>query len=196
MHDRAPPERHAEIMLNHFVGAFSEAYVHAALMTRRQLLLEAGGYDLSLRYCGDCDLMTRLLGRTKFANIPEYLYIHRRRPGQITSHDNPKRDHDIRLTRERRLQWILGEAPNGTWQRLERITRWSKLTWRERRAAKRDITRIIDAMITAEWVDPSDRPLLICVMNRCLELVSPRLWQKFCYWRRHNFGSGNIGKAG
>ncbi len=189
MHDRVPPVRHAEIILNHFVGDFSEAYVHAALMTRRKLLLEAGGYDFSLAYCSDCDLMTRLLGRTKFANIPEYLYIHRRRPGQRTTHDNPKRDRDIIETRQRRYERLWGErAPEETLDRLFRIRRWSKLTWRERRAAKRDITRIIDAMIAAEWVDSSDRPLLIDVMNRRLELVSPRLWQKFCYWRRHNFG--------
>jgi len=189
MHDRVPPVRHAEIMLNHYVGAFSEAYVHAALMSRRQLLLEAGGYDSSLRYCGDCDLMTRLLGRTTFANIPEHLYIHRRRPGQRTTHDNPKRDRDIIETRQRRYLRLWGKrAPEETLDRLFRIRRWSKLTWRERRAAKRDITRIIDSMITAEWIDPGDRPLLIDVMNRRLELVSPRLWQKFCYWRRHNLG--------
>ena len=190
MHDREPPERHAEIMLNHYVGAFSGAYTHASLMMRRKLLLEAGDYDLSLSYCGDCDLMTRLLGRTKFANIPEHLYIYRRRPGQGTSHDNPKRDRDILVTRQRRYERLWGErAPEATLDRLFRIRRWSKLTWRERRAAKRDIIRIIDAMIAAEWVEPGDRPLLIDVMNRRLELVSPRLWQKFCYWRRHRLGS-------
>ena len=188
MHNREPPERHASIILYHYVGPFSNAYVHAALMARRELLLKAGGYDLSLTHCGDCDLMTRLLGQTKFANIPEYLYIHRRRPGQMTSLVSSKRDHDAALTRERRLQRILGEAPDGTWERMERLRRWSKLSWRERRAAKRDIKRLIDAFIAAGWVEAAEKPHLLAIMDRWLELVSPRLWQKFCYWRRHNFG--------
>ena len=187
-HDREPPVRHAEIMLNHYVGPFGGAYVPASLMVRRGLLLEAGGYDESLVYCADCDPTTHLMGRTRFANIAEHLYIYRRRPGQVTTHDNPKRDQDIRLVRTRRLERIWGEAPIGTWERLERITRWSKLSWRERRAAKRDIKRLIDSMIAAEWVDAAEKPNLLAVMDRRLELVSPRLWQQFCHWRRHRFG--------
>ena len=189
MHDREPPEGHAEIMLNHYVGAFSEAYTHTSLMTRRKLLLDVGGYDESLYYCDDCDLMTRLLGRTRFANIPDHLYIYRRRPGQRTRHDNPRKDHDTHLVRQRRYERLWGErASNETLDRLYRLRRWSKLTWRERRAAKRDITRLIDAFIAAGWVEAADRPQLIEAMNRRLELVSPRPWQMYCHWRRHHFG--------
>jgi len=99
LHNREQPTRHAQIMLGHYVGAWSEAFTYAALMTRRKLLLEAGGYDFSLAYCSDCDLMTRLFGRTTFANIPEHLYIHRRRPGQRTTHDNPQPARDLSETR-------------------------------------------------------------------------------------------------
>ncbi len=192
-YDHEPPVRHAEIVLNHYVGIASGAYVHASLMCRRKLLVDAGGYDESLRYSPDLDLMTRLLGRTFFANIAEHLYVYRRRAGQLTVHYNLKHDRDIDLVRRRRLERIWGEAPNGTWERLARIRPFSKLTWRERRAAKRDILRLIDAFITAEWVEPGERSLLLAAMNRQLESVSPRLWQMFCFWRRHRLGAKTSG---
>ena len=78
------------------------------MMARRTLFLGAGGYDDSLRYGADCDVMTRLLGRTRFANIAEHLYVYRRRPGQKTKHDNPKVDHDLLLVRHRRLRTNIG----------------------------------------------------------------------------------------
>ena len=187
-YERQPPERHAMIVLNHYVGLQSAPFVHASLMMRRSLALEAGGYDTSINYSPDCDLITRMLGRTMFANIPEFLYLHRRRPGQRTTHDNPRRDQDIVLVRQRALERIWGEAPLDSIDRLARLKPWSKLSWGERRAAKRDILRLIDAFIAAGWVEPGDRPMLIAAMDRKLENVSPRLWQKFCYWRRHRFG--------
>lgn len=63
-----------------------------------------------------------------------------------------------------------------------------KLGYAERRAAKRDVLRVIDAMIAAGLVEAADEPRLIEYMNACLEKTSPRLWQMFCHWRRHRFG--------
>ena len=62
MYDRRPPEYHARILLDHYIG---NPFVHASLMLRRDLILDAGGYDQSLRYGSDSDLMTRLMGRTR-----------------------------------------------------------------------------------------------------------------------------------
>ena len=188
-YDRQPPARHALILLNHFVGLQSAPFVHASLMMRRGLVLEAGGYDESINYASDCDLITRMLGLTRFANIPECLYLHRRRPGQRTSHVNPRRKHDDFLVRQRRLERIWGEAPMDALERLARVRAGSKLSWRERRAAKRDIVRIIDSIINAGWVEASERPLLNQALNQRLERVSPRIWQMFCHWRQHNFGA-------
>ena len=83
-----------------------------------------------------------------------------------------------------------------TVQRLARVSPWSRLNWSERRAAKRDITRLIDSLIEARWVEATDRSQLIDAMNFRLERVSPRLWQKLCHWyryrvrRHHAFISG------
>ena len=189
VYNRESAQRHAEIVLDCFIGMLSAPFQHAAIMMRRQLILDAGGYDNSLRYSPDCELITRLLGHTMFANIAEHLYLYRLRAGQMTSHTNARRANDMLLVRQRRLQRLWGEAPIDTLELLARVRPRSKLTWRERCAAKRDIKRLIDSLIAARWVDASERPLLIAVMNRRLEQVSPRLWQLFCHWLRHHFGA-------
>ena len=180
---RKPPEYHALILLEQLL--LGDSFVHASLMLRRNLPLDVGVYDETMRYCSDCDLMARLMGRTYFTNIAECLYLKRRHLGQLTSHRNPRRDQDHLLMCTRRLERIWGEAPKDTLDRFAKIKPWSKLSWSERRAAKRDIKRLIDSMIAENWIEPGDRPLLIAVMNRKLERASPRLWQMFCHWFRY-----------
>ena len=43
----------------------------------------------------DSDLKTRLMGRTKYANIPEILYLYRRHPSQLTAQQNSKRSEEL-----------------------------------------------------------------------------------------------------
>ncbi len=189
VYNREPAQRHTEIVLDCFIGMLSAPFQHAAIMMRRHLILDAGGYDESLRYSPDCELITRLLGHTMFANIAEHLYLYRLCAGQMTSHTNGRRANDMLLVRQCRLQRLWGEVPIDTLELLARVRPWSKLTWRERRAAKRDIVRIIDSIINAGWVEASERPLLNQALNQRLERVSPRIWQMFCHWRRHHFGA-------
>ena len=179
---RRPPQKHALILLDKYIG---DPFVHASVMMRRNLPLDVGGYDETMRYAADSDLMTKLMGQTHFANIPETLYLYRRHDAQNTAHQNSKRPQDALLMRTRRLERIWGEAPRDTLDRFVRIKPWFKLSWSERRAAKRDIKRLIDSMIASKWIDPGDRPLLIAVMNRKLERASPRLWQMLCHWYRY-----------
>jgi len=188
IYERKPPVRHAEIMLDHFLGFLSSPFTHATLMMRRHLVMEVNGFDESVRISPDCALLTKLLGRAKFANIAEFLYLYRQHSSQITAERHTERERETMLVRQVRLERIWGEAPLETVERLARVRPWSRISWRERRAAKRDIKRLIEAMIAAEWIEPGDRPHLIEAMNRRLERVSPRLWQKFSHWRRHHFG--------
>ena len=184
MYDRKPPQHHALILLDQYIG---DPFVHTTLMMRRELHMEAGGYDLSLRHATDVDLMTRLMGRTLFANIAECLYIYRRHTSQATSRKTAARDRDSLLVRSRRLERLWGVAPRETLDRFVKLRPWYQLSWRERRAAKRDLKRLIESMIAAGWVETSDRPLLFAEMNSRLEQASPRRWQMFCHWRRHHF---------
>ncbi len=183
-----PPLHHAPIIMSQFTGT---PFVHASIVLRRDLVLEVGGFDQSMRYSADSDLMIRLMGRTRFSNIAEYLYLYRQHAGQTTAQGGVKREQDRLLLRSRRLEKLRGEAPNETLDRLANLSAYSRLSWRERKAAKRDLKRLIDSMMAASLVSPSDKPVLIEAMNRRMEQASPRIWQMFCHWRRHHFGANN-----
>ena len=181
------PRHHSQIMLYQFIDIFP--FIGSSVMFRRPLLLAIGGYDESMGYHTgeDIDMMMRLLGRTRFANIAEGLYLYRMHRMPTAIQQRRRKGH-AEMLRKRRLEKLWGEAPQEVLDRFAKVRPWSKLGWRERRAAKRDLIRLIDSMIAAKWVEPVDRPLLVAVMNRSLEQVSPRLWQMFCHWRRHRFG--------
>lgn len=56
--------------------------IHGTLILRRDLMLDAGGYDARYRYSADWDLYHRLLARCRAANLPQPLLGIRRHPGQ------------------------------------------------------------------------------------------------------------------
>ena len=186
LYDLTPPMHHALILLSQFIEG--KPFVHASLMLRRDLILDVGGFDQPMGYAADSDMVIRLMGRTRFTNITERLYIYRRHEDSLSSQRNAKRDHDVLLMRARRFERLWGEAPPETLDRFAKLRPFSKLSWRERRAAKRDMRRLINSMIAANWAEPRDKSQLIAAMNRRLEQASPRIWQKFCHWRRHHFG--------
>ncbi|WP_164549675.1 glycosyltransferase [Altericroceibacterium xinjiangense] len=57
--------------------------VHPAVMMRRDVVREAGGYRRAYRRAEDYDLWLRLSTRTKLANLPERLLWYRVHPGQV-----------------------------------------------------------------------------------------------------------------
>ena len=180
------PNEHALIAWELFFG---EAFLGATVMFRRDILTDTGGYERGRRYVEDLELLSRLLFESKirFANLTEDLLLYR-------IHDQPKFDNpDIREQRfaatrvlyRRNLERVWNETPIETFDRCWRLRYLGKLSWSERRAAKRDIKRLIDSMIAAKWIEPGDRHILIALMNRRLEGASPRLWQMFCHWYRY-----------
>ena len=124
----------------------------------------------------------------RFANLSDALLLYRRHEWS----NSVNRDHLLQAqvleVLPLMLQRIWNEAPEATMKRFFRMRVGHKFSWAERRAAKRDIMRLIESMIAAGWVEQGDRPQLIAAMNRRLERVSPRLWQRFCHWRRRHFG--------
>ena len=104
----------------------------------------------------------------------------------MTFHRKATGEADSRVQMFDRL-W--NESPGATHERFYRMRLGQKLSWAARRAAKRDLLRLIESMIAHNWVEPEDKPRLLHEMNRRLEQASPRLWQQFSHWRRHHFQS-------
>ncbi len=187
IYHKTPPRHHAHLMLCQFIEDYT--FVGTSVMFRRPLLQAIGGYDESMGYHTgtDMDMILRLMGRTRFANIAEGLYLYRihRQP---TAQEKSYRERHAQIIRKRRLERLWGEAPDASLVRFNRLYRGHKFSWNERRVAKRDLRRLIDSMLAKNWVEPTDIPLMIADMNSRLEQTSPRIWQQFCHWRRHHFG--------
>ena len=71
LYDNKPPTQHARIVWEKLMGA---PFVHCSLALRLDVVLAAGCYDESMRYSGDADLITRLLGCNRLAMSPNHCY--------------------------------------------------------------------------------------------------------------------------
>ncbi len=176
-------ERHACIAFDLLLGP---CVVGATIMMRRAIVKACGGYDATMVRTADIELVSRLVTQTRLANVTENLYLYRQHEAQQRFAPQTKR---IWADLTRRLLFQLwGQAPQASLDRFNRVRLREKINWLERRRAKRDIKRLIEAMIAANWVQADDRNFLISFMNRQLEQTTPRVWQMFCHWRRHRFG--------
>ncbi len=180
------PQHHALITLNLFLGG---SFVGATIMSRYEFINEVGGHTSERILSPDIDLSMRLLWHTpiKFANLPDILMLYRRHDKAVTISSATQAHAEERELRRSVLQRLWGSIPPGAVHRFQKLRFQHKLNWAERRAAKKDLCRLIGSLIAHNLVDSDDRPLLLAEMNRRLEQASPRLWQQFCYWRRHHF---------
>ncbi len=182
------PQTHALSVMNVFCG---DGFVQASIMYRREFLVSVDGYEASLSFSEDLDLVLRLLFETriKFANLPEDLLIFRRHAGSKTMRHRKSAVTASRELRRPALERLCNcPVQMETIDRFMTLRSYGKLSWRQRRAAKKDLRRLIDALIANSWVEPEDKPLLVAEMNRRLERASPRAWQQFMHWRRHRLG--------
>ena len=166
------PPQHALIAFNLFFGA---SFVGATVMTRSEFISEVGGYTPKRDVSPDLDLSLRLLWHTpiRFANLPDILFLYRRHDGAKTIARAEESDAPERELRERMLQRLWADVPPRTVDRFQLLRFQHNLGWAERRAAKKDIRRLIDSLIGHGLVDPGDKALLIAEMNRRLEQASP-----------------------
>ena len=157
-------------------------------MMRREVLESVGGYERFRRTAVDVGLWSRLIWRTRFANLPETLLLYRRHVDQHHTTRDAALKQQAWNVRARLLKRLWGEAPRETLDRFERMRMDDGLPWIERRKARADMTRLLNAMIAAGVIDAGERLLVAAHIQRRLEATTPRIWQKFCHWRRHQFG--------
>ena len=184
MSTRQLPARHPVITLHLLL--FTRTVMRSSpMMVRRVFLDFSPAFDPNIPFGKDVDHFLRLIWDKgiRYENLPEPLYLYRRHDG----------------SQGRRLTKIMPESPiHVRCRALQRLgergrgAEWivhkhplNKLRWRERRRARRDITRLIEAMVEHNWVDADDEPLLYAEMNQLLESTTPRYWQMFLHWYRY-----------
>lgn len=180
-------QQHCLIVLEMFIGV---GLMFQTIMTSLSALSLVGGYAPGRRTGEERDLTWRLLteGRLKFANLGDHLLIYRRHERSVSHSQDAGLQAERDEIRTRMLRQLWGEAPHETLVRFQRMGNYQKLNWADRRAAKKDILRLIESLIAKELVDANDRQLLLAHMQRRLEGTMPRQWQRFLHWRRHRLG--------
>ncbi len=180
------PQRHCIIVLDMFVGV---GLMFQTIMLSIDSLRSVGGYAPGRRTGEERDLTWRLLfeKKQKFANLPQHLLLYRRHELSVSHSQDPMLQAQRDEIRTRMVLQLWGEAPEATLERFYKLRLGGKLSWAERKAAKRDMVRLIESLIDRRLVEPGDKPILVSAMNRRLEGTTPRLWQRFCHWRRHHF---------
>lgn len=88
------PETHEAILREMLSGL---AVAHPTVMARRQVVLAAGGYNPNFGDAEDTELWSRLIFRTRFANLSQVLHRHRLHNQSVTSRQFLERD---RLSRQ------------------------------------------------------------------------------------------------
>lgn len=182
------PNSNALIVLAMIAGG--PAVIRASLMLRREHLAASGGYRPDIRTANDYELFLRLVWQTaiRYANVPDVLYLYRQHQSSSSRRLEDLRSLVVTESVRRALEVLWGEVPEDTFQRMNKLRPWIKLSVKERRRTRRDMHRLIESMIAANWVDQADRMILQQEINRRLEKTMPRLWQMFLHWRRHRLG--------
>ena len=182
------PTCHPLILLSMMVGG--SALLYASIMVRREFFAEAGGYDPKFRSAPDFELFLRMVWENgiRYANLPTLLYLYRRHEASISHNRQSWPSPGATLARSRALELLWGEAPKGTVDLFMKVRPGMKLSWQERRLARRDISRLIESMVDANWVGQGERPLMLAEMHRRLEGTTPRFWQMFLHLWRYRIG--------
>ena len=181
---RQLPARHSVIALHLLL--FTRTVMRSSpMMTRREYLDREPLFDPGIVVGSDLALYLRLLCTKgiRYANVPEELYLYRRHANTMNNRLRAfQRTGPIEIRcqalrklgeRGRNVEWILHKHP------------LNKLSWRERRRARRDISNFIAAMVEHNWVDAGDEAPLHVEMNQLLESTTPRYWQMFLHWYRY-----------
>lgn len=101
------PSRHNEIA---WTMMFETSMAHPTVMIRRQVLVDAGGYDPDYRHIEDIELWTRLLSVTRFANLGEALYTRRCHSESVCAKNSALQAVLGRQLRHRMWERVLGRS--------------------------------------------------------------------------------------
>ncbi len=183
------PLQHAFILLEWILGG-GTTFAGAAFMARRDILMSVGGYEESRKIVDDYELFSRLYLKTRFANLPDALYLYRQHDQQSSASAMRRQQREIEAIaiRKRWLKHVGVDASAATLERFDRL-RWGyKFGWPEWWLLRRDVKRLIRGMVAAQVLAGSDIPVVEAEMSKRLESAKPRRWQQLMHWRRHRLG--------
>ena len=166
------PETHSLIAWN---VPFGRCMSGAPAMMRRTVLEAVGGYNDNSGNSQDYDLLSRLLGRARLANMPDILYLYRRHEHSATFTVIAEMLAAVEVSLEKMLTRLWGETPEKTTKLFLGVRSRIPCSNRaEHRFLRTEMYRLMDSMVDAGWIDATDIPLVETQIERDLKVVKPR----------------------
>ena len=180
------PQRHAEIVLGMYLSKTTLAGSVVAM--RADALRAVGGYEEQARNANDKELFLRLAHQTRFANLPDCLYLYRQHGDNMTVVDSDKIWRSWHALYAQWMQRLWQGRPPVRAQRLEPLFAGQKLNWLHRRRMRSDLRRLLDVLVASGCLNNADRVWLEADFARRLQGAMPRAWQMILHWRRYRLG--------
>ena len=173
------PNAHCQIAWGTIMGG---GMVGPLAMMRRAPLSAVGGYEEGRRMDDDLELWSRLIEKTRFANLPDILLLYRRHAKAIGIVNKDARLTNSGLIRRRLLESVWPDISEQTKDRFEKAWRYEYFNRRaQRRRMRSEMEQLIERFVAVGWAEVDERPLLKDQMDRHLWQIFPRTRQ---YWKR------------
>lgn len=109
----------------------------SAVLARRELVLQAGAFDETLRGAEDPDLWIRLAAISGYACLPEPMVVVLRRPGSVSRNLESMRESTLRMMRKNR-PLLPRELQGSYWRSCVAGVHGDYAKWRYREGQRRD----------------------------------------------------------
>lgn len=162
---QANPKNHNLIA---WMFLFGNPIMHPGVLMRRDCVVEVGGYQLK-GPAQDRELWLRLLGKTKFVNLPEELYIKRYHSASVTAGRRRQRrakqlrfdETDIRLKQHYAQMLLNRDVPSALIETLTQSQRpkLTPLDGLSEETLKENISllyKLLTAFVSSPYIDSSD----------------------------------------
>ena len=151
-------------------------------LIRRDLLVDNGCYEEGRLYADDLELWSRLMAKTRFANLPDILMFYRRHPAAAGIGSRKQQYAEGQAVRKRMLERLWGEAPEAILQRFARVRRReTDFSHSELTRLQDDLTRLADALVDAGWARADERSLLSSEIENTLRrsMTRRQRWRSY-----------------
>lgn len=153
---------------------FENPIPHPAVMIRKSLLDDLGGYDETWRTSQDYELFTRISQKARLTNLPQVLYLWRRHEKSVSSRENKEQRENALLISQKYVSDLLQRNVP-----LELI----HLLWQRDRTDVKDLVRLstvlyeLCRMIAAEdiWSRQEQKLLRRYVALKIFNYIRPHL---------------------
>lgn len=159
----------------HWSLCFYSPIVHPAVMIRKNLLMKVGGYDHGMVHAEDYDLWRRLIKKTRFSNLQDYLLCLRKHESNVTKEKLDKHLENTTKINHKLISEILGE--NLSADIVMRIRSNKFKSYNEQIKASKLVARLYECFINDNELLPKEKVLIKRDASiRLLMIAAPRIY--------------------